>query len=337
MCPWLPVDRGPRPAVGSHSGEGESPSNRRVLHDVEESRSHACGRVPCPGTVRRSGLGKAGVPSTRTECARFVPPVNGQGKFTAQADVASGAPTPVTYHGGAVMAGGVTIHDLLDRGTNRSRGSLRAPRPTTRHGAAALHRCGPRQQLYAPTSSRYCLSSRKARPPARSPRAPTASPTTRERNDAIKDSDPYPAVADQCASPNNTATCITDGQVQAEVENRSTPGGARGLHNLWFVFLPPTSTSASPPARAAPTLSARYHSVSDVGHGVTIYALSIDPIIETSVAPGADPAGQPRRRGGDRRRRPRDGRGDDRSRGHRLDGPQRVRGRRQVRVRSPAR
>ena len=40
----------------------------------------------------------------------LVPPVNGAGKFTAQTDVASGAPTPVTYHGGAVMAGGVTMH-----------------------------------------------------------------------------------------------------------------------------------------------------------------------------------------------------------------------------------
>ena len=62
----------------------------------------------------------------------LVPPVNSQGKFAAQADVASGAPTPVTYHGGAVMAGGVTMHLIFwTGGTNPFQGGLRAPRPTT--------------------------------------------------------------------------------------------------------------------------------------------------------------------------------------------------------------
>ena len=37
-----------------------------------------------------------------------------------------------------------------------------------------------------------------------------------------------------------------------------------------------------------------YHSVSDVGHGVTIYAVTIDPIIEAGpISPGGDPQGNP--------------------------------------------
>ena len=50
---------------------------------------------------------------------------------------------------------------------------------------------------------------------------------------------PYPAVADQCASPNSdTRRCITDGQIQTEIDTVA-PTNERGLDNIWFVFLPP--------------------------------------------------------------------------------------------------
>jgi hypothetical protein len=59
--------------------------------------------------------------------------------------------------------------------------------------------------------------------------------------DSINDTQPYPS-SGQCASPNNaTGACLTDAQVQAEVDRlvQATSGRPRGLHNLWYVFLPP--------------------------------------------------------------------------------------------------
>ncbi len=113
-------------------------------------------------------------------------------------------------------------------------------------------------------------------------------------NDLILDSDPYPARADQCASPNGTATCLTDAQVQAEVDHIvATHGNDRGLHNLWFVFLPPDVDECITPGVCGTTAFGGYHSVSDLGNGPTIYAVAIDPLIETRVSPGADPEGYP--------------------------------------------
>ena len=111
-------------------------------------------------------------------------------------------------------------------------------------------------------------------------------------------------------------------------------GSRRGCTNIWFVFLPPSVDECIQPGACGTNAFGGYHSVSDVGHGVTIYAVAIDPIIEVDGPARAPTRGQSRRRGGDRRRRARDRRGDDRSRGRRLDGPERVRGRRQVRVRA---
>ena len=68
----------------------------------------------------------------------LVPPANGAGKFAAQTDVASGAPTPVTYHGGAVMAGGVTMHLIFwTGGTNPFQGQP-AGAPATYTGMMQL-------------------------------------------------------------------------------------------------------------------------------------------------------------------------------------------------------
>jgi hypothetical protein len=86
--------------------------------------------------------------------------------------------------------------------------------------------------------------------------------------DSINDPDPYPPVADQCASPNDIATCITDGQVQTEVDHVVTShDGHRALHDLWYVFLPPNVDECITPGVCGTTAFAGYHSVSDVGHG----------------------------------------------------------------------
>ena len=60
----------------------------------------------------------------------LIPPVNSQGQFGAQ-DVATGALTPVTYHGGSVMTGGVTVHTIFwTGGTNPFQGSPGSGIPT---------------------------------------------------------------------------------------------------------------------------------------------------------------------------------------------------------------
>ena len=115
--------------------------------------------------------------------------------------------------------------------------------------------------------------------------------------DAINDTQPYPS-SGQCASPNNaTGACLTDAQVQAEVDRvvQATGGQPRGLHNLWYVFLPPNVDECILPGVCGTNAFGGYHSVSDVGHGTTIYAVTIDPIIEAgAIYPGRPiPQGNP--------------------------------------------
>jgi hypothetical protein len=111
--------------------------------------------------------------------------------------------------------------------------------------------------------------------------------------DAILDSHAYPAKARQCKSPRHLSVCLTDGQIQQEV-NRviQTHGGARGLHNLWYVFLPPGVDECISGNACGSNDFLGYHGISDLGHGPTIYAISIDPSIEGPVSHG-DPEGFP--------------------------------------------
>jgi hypothetical protein len=226
----------------------------------------------------------------------LVPPANGAGKFTAQTDVASGAPTPVTYHGGAVMAGGVTMHLIFwTGGTNPFQGQP--------PGAPADY-VGMMKQLYADvahdslgTANVFSVLPQFAQgttPGGITPGRYSIAFNSASANDVIMDNDPYPPVADQCASPNDTAVCITDGQVQSELDSViSSHGGARGLHDIWMVFLPAGVDECITAGVCGTNAFGAYHSVGDVGHGPTIYSVVIDPIIETSVAPGADPQGYP--------------------------------------------
>ena len=226
----------------------------------------------------------------------LIPPVNSQARFGSQ-DVATGALTPVTYHGGAVMAGGITVHAIYwSGGTNPFQGQPSgAPANYTgmldRFFTDVAHDSGRTTNVFSVlpqfaegltrstiTPGQYNITYNPANPA-----------------DRIVDNHPYPAKADQCASPNSAAVCITDGQVQSEVDRivQSTPGTPRGLHNLWYVFLPPGVDECITPGVCGTNAFGGYHSVSDVGHGVTIYAITIDPLIETSVAPGADPQNYP--------------------------------------------
>ena len=148
-------------------------------------------------------------------------------------------------------------------------------------------------------------------------------------SDSIDDVHPYPS-SGGCASPSGAPTCLTDGQVQAEID-AVAPADERGLGNLWFVLLPADVDECITAGSCGTNSFAGYHEAMDRADGVTIYGVIIDPIVEFVAPAGRRSRGQSRRRGDDRHRRPRDRRGDHRSRGHRLGGPQRLRGRRQVR------
>src|SRR5581483_714455 len=56
---------------------------------------------------------------------------------------------------------------------------------------------------------------------------------------------------------------------------------------------PRESPRASPISSSSTSSFAGYHSLSNLGHGVTIYANIPDPLIEAVVPPGADPQGNP--------------------------------------------
>jgi hypothetical protein len=227
----------------------------------------------------------------------LVPPVNSKGLSVSQ-DIASGTLTPVTYHGGSVMTGGITVHTIFWTGVTDP---FQGPRGTTPSYEAlvkqffvdAAHDSGATSNFFSVLPQYAQETGVNGQTP------PGVTPgdygiTYNAATDSIDDTDPYPAVADQCASPNNIATCVTDGQVQAEVDHVITAqGGHRGLHDLWFVFLPPNVDECITPGVCGTTAFAGYHSVSDVGNGPTIYAVAIDPLIEATVGPGSDPQGYP--------------------------------------------
>jgi hypothetical protein len=113
--------------------------------------------------------------------------------------------------------------------------------------------------------------------------------------DSVTDTHPYPAASDQCPSPSGTATCVSDLQIQQELDRLIGPGtaGQRGLSNVWFVFLPPDVDTCLSLGSCATNAYAGYHSLFDLGHGPTVYAVIPDPLLELTPPPGSDPEGNP--------------------------------------------
>ncbi len=111
--------------------------------------------------------------------------------------------------------------------------------------------------------------------------------------DSVTDTHPYPAAANQCPSPSGVATCVTDLQVQREVDRLigSSSPAARGLTNVYFVLLPPDVDECITIGSCATTAFAGYHSAFSLGHGLTIYSAIPDPQIEFTPPPGSDPEG----------------------------------------------
>jgi hypothetical protein len=230
------------------------------------------------------------------------PPVNATGK-QARADIATGALTPVTYHGGSVMAGGVTVHTIFWAPSGYAfQGSPGGSVPSyegllKQFFGDVAHDSGANGGCSSSGCNAFTVLPQYAQGTSVGQITPGSYAISYSATgNSIDDTNPYPAKASQCASPSGVATCITDGQIQAEIDRliQSTPGTPRGLGNLWYVFLPPGVDECVTAAGCGTNAFVGYHSVSNVnGHGVTIYAVSIDPIIEGPVGPGADPNGYP--------------------------------------------
>ena len=114
--------------------------------------------------------------------------------------------------------------------------------------------------------------------------------------DSISDGNPYPAGSRQCVSASGIATCVTDLQLQQEIDRNvqaHDPGG-RGLHDVWFVFLPPDVDTCIAVGSCGTNAYAGYHSALErrsrrvdlLGH-----PRSADRV---QSAAGERPAGQPR-------------------------------------------
>jgi hypothetical protein len=113
--------------------------------------------------------------------------------------------------------------------------------------------------------------------------------------DSVPDTHPYPAATNQCPSPSGVATCITDLQVQHEVDRLigASGPGARGLTDMYFVLLPPDVDECLTIGTCGTTAFAGYHSAFSLGHGLTVYAAIPDPQIEFTPSSGSDPEGNP--------------------------------------------
>ena len=212
--------------------------------------------------------------------------------------------TPVTYHGGQTMTGGITVHTIYwTGGTNQFQGKP----PGAPHNYIGMVEQYLTDVAHASTgtSGQTCTDARcnvfTVEPQfgwGTTPGGITHGAYTVQHvpGDMMIDTQPYPSKSVQCASPQNTATCITDAQVQAEV-NRviNATHGSRGLHDIWYVFTPPGVDECISPGVCESNAFGGYHSVSDLGHGPTIYAYTGDPIVESSAVnnPGNDPEGYP--------------------------------------------
>jgi hypothetical protein len=239
----------------------------------------------------------------------LVPPFNKQG-VAFSPDIATGAPTQVTYHGGSVMSGGVTVHTIFwDGGTQTFPGSPQPGAPSyegliekffsdvaaaSTGAAGAAGACSAGAPSNCNVFTVLPQFAQGTTPGGVTSGSYSLSYDSSSAGDVVLDHNPYPPVADQCDSPQNTQICVTDGQVQSEIDSIA-PANQRGLHNFWFVFLPPNVDECISPGACGTNAFGAYHSEFDISSaGLTIYAVGIDPIIEVGpISPGTDPNGNP--------------------------------------------
>ncbi|HEV3056223.1 MAG TPA: hypothetical protein VGX45_16290, partial [Solirubrobacteraceae bacterium] len=236
----------------------------------------------------------------------LIPPVNSQGNFNSE-PTESGVLNAVTYHAGPVMTGGVEVHTIFWAPAGYGfQGSPGFGVPTYQgmiekfftdvaadSGPAAPSNCT-NSTAECNVFSTLTQYGQGATPGNVAPGDYSISFSSSNPNDVIHDTNPYPTT--DCTSPQDASACILDSTVQQEIDKiASSHGNARGLHNLWYVFLPPDVDECISPDVCGTNAFGGYHSLMNVnGHGVTIYAVTIDPLIETGGQPvGIDPNGNP--------------------------------------------
>jgi hypothetical protein len=112
--------------------------------------------------------------------------------------------------------------------------------------------------------------------------------------DSVDVTDPYPPQSRQCPSPSGIAACITDLELQREIDKvAGTSSASRGLSNMWFIFLPPDVDTCTELGTCATNAFAGYHSEFDFASGPTVYVVVPDPLVEFTPSPGSDPQGNP--------------------------------------------
>jgi len=183
-----------------------------------------------------------------------------------QGDFAAGSPVPVVFHGGNVMRSGVAVH-LIFWGP---------PGFSFHSGYRTLI-----QQFFTDAAAASGLTSNVF----------SVLPQFGDNGgagdyalsvDSITDTQAFPTT-DNCASANGAPTCLTDHQVQAEVDRVIQASGGtlhRGLGDLYMVYLPQDVDTCILPGACASNAFGGYHSLSNLGHGTTIYANLPDPGIE---------------------------------------------------------
>ncbi len=217
---------------------------------------------------------------------------------------ANGPLQPVTYHGGEIMSGGVTVHTIFWTGGTK---------PFEGRPSGAPHDyVGMIQQFLsdvahdstgtagAPCTSSGCnsftvlpqfASGTNFGQITRGSYSISYNPAT----DSLIDTNPYPPKSQQCSSPGDAAVCVTDSQVLGEIDRvvRSTPGQPRGLHNLWFVLFPPDVDECIITGFCATNAFGGYHGWFPSGTTTTIYSVVTDPIVYSQRTQGRDPEGFP--------------------------------------------
>ncbi|HEY5428503.1 MAG TPA: hypothetical protein VIK04_05250 [Solirubrobacteraceae bacterium] len=245
-------------------------------------------------TILLAAVGAASAPAASTFKPRVGSALGIEPTYTSP-DIALGTNIPAAYHGGSVMRD-VTVHTVFWA-------------PPGYHfdgspGAGTLGYAALIQQFFTDvahdsgtTSNVFSLLDQYG------DRSGDGAYNIHydARTDSVTDTDPYPSSASQCSSPSGVATCVTDFELQRELDKLIGTGGSgsaggsgsRGLSNVWFILLPPDVDTCSEAGTCATNAFAGYHSAFDLGHGETVYASIPDPLVEFTPPPGSDPDGNP--------------------------------------------
>jgi hypothetical protein len=250
------------------------------------------GRVACKATVlvivAATVMACAGTAAARGSFrprignAMGIEPVHG-----AASDTGEGPGIPAAYHGGSVMRD-VTIHTVFWAPAGYHfdgapvAGSLGYQALIEQFLADVGHDSGGTSNIFSTLDQYGDHTGAGAYSLHYDPAA-----------DSLVDTHPYPAQSRQCPSPSGIATCVTDTQIQQELDSLIGAHGRRGMSNVWFVLLPPDVDECISLGACGTSAFAGYHSEFDLGHGLTIYSPIPDPQIEFTPPPGSDPEGNP--------------------------------------------